>query len=177
MLLTLFGIVIGVAASVAITINVRAARAAYADMFEAVAGRAALEVVADGFGGFDESVISLVESAPAVKAAVPVIQTPAAIIGPGGAVPVMVLGVDPVRDAAARDYVLQQGRGINAGDEILLEVGFAEANRLDLGKPARLLTTSGFATLPVVGLLKPRGMSVPFLKSAEAAAEKAKVGW
>src|SRR5438552_11732484 len=52
-LLTLLGIVIGVATVVAVTATTRATRRSYRAMFEAVGGRAALEVVAPGGGGFD----------------------------------------------------------------------------------------------------------------------------
>src|SRR6266576_3164015 len=47
-LLTLAGIVIGVATVVAITATTRASRRSYQEMYEAVGGKAALEVVARG---------------------------------------------------------------------------------------------------------------------------------
>src|SRR5262245_63836095 len=52
-LLTLLGIVIGVASVVAIIATTRATRRSYREMCEAVAGRASLEVAAPGQGGFD----------------------------------------------------------------------------------------------------------------------------
>jgi putative ABC transport system permease protein len=156
-LLTLLGIVIGVAASVAISLTVQATRQAHRAMFEVAAGRAALEVIAEGMGGFEEKAASPVKAIPGVRAAVPVIQTPAALIGAGGAVPVMVLGVDPRRDRAARDYFLREGRPLGRGDGLLLETGFAGANHFALGNKVRLMTTTEDARLPVVGLLEPQG--------------------
>ena len=54
--LTLLSIVIGVAAVVAVTVGTATTHQAYQEMYESVAGRAALEVVADGGGFFDEDV-------------------------------------------------------------------------------------------------------------------------
>jgi putative ABC transport system permease protein len=156
-LLTLLGIVIGVAASVAIAVTVQTTRRAHRDMFEALTGRASLEIVAEGLGGFDETLPARLESVPGLLAAVPVIQIPAAVIGKSGAVPVLALGVDPDRDQAARAYFLRSGRKLAGTDGLLLEAGFAEAQQIALGQSARLLTSTGFTNLPVVGLLEPRG--------------------
>jgi putative ABC transport system permease protein len=167
-LLTLLGIVIGVAASVAISVTVQTTRSAHQEMFEAVTGRASLEVVADGLGGFDPSSVRAVQQLPGVKAAIPVVQTPGVLVGPQGAAPVLVLGVDPAQDAAARTYSLDQGRLLRAGDsrQVLLETGYAQANGLSLGKIAQLMTllkpdgafgAPGLADLTVVGLLEPVG--------------------
>ncbi len=154
-LLTLLGIVIGVAATVAISVCIQTTRQAHRQMFDEVAGRAALEVVAEGLGGFDPNLAVGVESVPGVKAAVPVIQAPAALTGKSGPVPVMVLGVDPARDAAAREFTLRRGRLL--GDGVMLEAGFADSQGIDLGHKVRFLASTGFTTLPVVGLLEPRG--------------------
>jgi putative ABC transport system permease protein len=169
--LTLLGIVLGVTAVVSISLTTATTRNAYSRMFESLAGRAALEVVAEGLGGFDEKLATEVRSVPGVKAAVGIIQTPTVLFGlasreasaPGGGVSALILGVDPASDAAVRDYRLQQGRGIKDGNELLLEVGFARAQQLELGSSVRLLTpvrsVSGpsIAELRIVGLLEPRG--------------------
>jgi putative ABC transport system permease protein len=162
-LLTLLGIVIGVAANVAIALTVQATRRANQDMFEAVTDRAALEVVAQGLGGFRPERAAGLERLDGVRAAVPVIQTPAGLVGAGGAVPVLVLGVDPARDGAARAYVLKEGRplslarGGRPAAEVLLVAGFAEANRVRLGQRVQLLTLSGPSEFRVAGLLEARG--------------------
>ena len=54
--LTLLSIVIGVAAVVAVTVGTATTNQACQDMYASVAGRAALEVVAEGDGFFDEDV-------------------------------------------------------------------------------------------------------------------------
>jgi putative ABC transport system permease protein len=160
-LLTLLGIAIGVATWVSIWMATHATQHTYREMFETLSGRAALEVVAEGLGGFDESVSVELASVPGVRAALPVVQAPAAVVGRAGAVPAFVLGIDAERDGAARDYALQDGRMLGAagGSEpgVLLEAGFAEANGFELGQPVPLWTPSGSVRLPVVGLLEPRG--------------------
>ena len=50
--LTLFGIVIGVQSLVAIPITIQSTRRAHRELFEGLTGRAALEVVPCGQGGF-----------------------------------------------------------------------------------------------------------------------------
>jgi putative ABC transport system permease protein len=161
-LLTLLGIVLGVAAVVAISGTSAATHSAYREMFAAVAGRASLEVVAEGLGGFDEALVPQLRTVPGVKAAVPVVQTPAALLGPSGGASVLVLGLDPADGAAAADYEVREGRGLG-GDGILLGAAFARAHGCGLGRPARLLTPrlgrAGpvIAELPVVGLLEARG--------------------
>src|SRR5207237_10774145 len=66
-LLTLVGIAVGVASAVAVTTSSTATRRAYEDMYQAVAGRAALEVVAEGGGSFAPDVAAL-EAVPGVRA-------------------------------------------------------------------------------------------------------------
>ncbi len=173
-LLTLFSIVIGVATVVATWVATEATRHAYRDLFEQVTGRAALEVVAEGYAGFDGGVAAELEGAPRVRAALPVVQAPAALAAEGGTVPVLVLGIDPGRDQAVRDYALRQGRPLGAGDGLLLEAGFAASCRCAVGDRARLWTPTGLATLPVVGLLEPssaaafNGGAVAFMPLATA---------
>jgi putative ABC transport system permease protein len=176
-LLTLLGIVIGVAAAVAISLTLQTTRRAHHDMFENLTGRAALEVVAPGLGGFNPEKVEFIARLSEVKNAVPAIQTPTGLVKAEGAlsalalaqtgraIPAMALGVDPRRDGAARDYVLRkdQGRLLEADGkggataEVLLEAGFAQSNGFSLGRPVGLLTPTGFHQLRVVGLLEPRG--------------------
>src|SRR5262249_56009604 len=85
-----------------------------------------------------------------VRAVVPAIQSPAALLGPAGVVPVMVLGSDPQRDRTARTLTLRAGHlpGTKEARGIALEAGFAEANRLALGQKARLFSAGGQAEVP-----------------------------
>ncbi|MCI0459907.1 MAG: FtsX-like permease family protein [Gemmataceae bacterium] len=156
-LLTLLGIAIGVATAMAVTLTVEAARLAHREMFDALAGRAALEVVAEGLGGFPEETTAQVENVPGVRAIIPAVQNPAALLGPRGVVPVIVVGSDPARDSAAREHVLRSGRLPEGENGLLLEAGFAQANGLALGAQVRLFASGGTVELPLVGTLEPRG--------------------
>ena len=159
-ILTLLGIVFGVAAIVAITITTSTTHTAFRSMFEAVAGRAALEVVPSGQGGFDAHVLAAVRAVDGVQAAVPVVQTPAVLLGARGGAGVLVLGIDPRADQQVRTYELREGRLLDDTDGLLLEAGFAQAQGVSLGQRVRLMTPAAesggilAAPLPVVGLLE-----------------------
>jgi putative ABC transport system permease protein len=156
-LLTLAGIFIGVAAIVGIAAAIQTTRMAFREMFEAVTGRASLEVVAEGMGGFDPAITERLERLAGVNTAVPVIQLPAGLVGKSGPFPVLVLAIDPPRDRAARELVLQAGRTLDDGEGCWLEAGFARTQGKELGEAVRMLTPSGVVQLRVLGLLEPRG--------------------
>lgn len=165
--LTLLGIVIGLAAVVAVSLASASARDAFRSMFQQVAGRAALEVVAQGQGGFDPAAVRPVERIPAVESAVPAIVTQGALLSGRERLPVLVLGVDPERDGRVRDYQLREGSLLAApsaggatdhdATAALLEVDFARAQGLAVGDEVRMLTATGVTTLRVRGLLAMRG--------------------
>ena len=167
--LTLLGIIIGVAAVVSVSVASSTAGTAFQDMFAAVGGRASLEVVAQGQGGFDASVASSLEDVPGVKAAVPTVQEQAALLGGKGRVAVLVMGVDPARDGLVRDYVVQSGAALAAGaplpaadsrPPVWMEAGFARAQGLEVGSSVRLLTRAGSTEGVVRGLLAPSGAAM-----------------
>jgi putative ABC transport system permease protein len=161
--LTLLGIVLGVAAVVSISVTTASTEHAYREMFESVAGRAGLEVVAQGLGAFDGTIAKRLESIEGVKAAIPMVRTPAVLLGTSGGTGVLVVGLDPNAKEATSDYTIQEGRGLGAADEVLLPAPFAKAQKIDLGGNARILTPvfrlSGpvIAALPVVGFLEAQG--------------------
>ena len=72
--LTLLSIVLGVAAVVAVTVSTATTQQACQEMYQRVAGRAALEVAAEGAGFFSDDVVRRIEQVPGVKAAVPSVQ-------------------------------------------------------------------------------------------------------
>lgn len=155
--LTFLGIAIGVAAIVGVSITIGTTRRVYREMFEALTGRASLEVISEGQAGFDAAVLPRLESVPGVKLAVPVIQAPAAFMGAEGSSGVIVLGIDPARDGAVRDYLFNEGAQLKADDEILIGASFAESQGLKVGDSARLLAASGIVNLRVEGILDARG--------------------
>jgi len=155
-LLTLLSIMIGVAAVVAVSVSTATTHRAYQEMYESVTGRAALEVVAEGGGTFPQSVVPLLEEIPGVRAAVPLVQQPSILYVKDHRVRLLVLGIDPDRDEAARDYDLQEGTFFES-DGALLEVGLARSLGIGVHDNVRLLTRGGVEEIAVVGLLAPRG--------------------
>lgn len=155
--LTLLGIVIGVQALVAIPLTIQTTRHTNRSLFEGMTGRAALEVVPFGQGGFAPGLAVDMEEVEAVSAAVSVIQSTAAIWGPSGLIPVMTLGIDLDRDSEVRDYTLKRGSFLTGDGQVLLEGSVAESLGFDVGSTLRLLAPSGTTQLEVVGLLEPRG--------------------
>src|SRR5262245_53327518 len=156
-LLTLVGIVLGVAAVTAVALGTEATRDGYAGMFQSVAGRADLEVLPPAGLGVMPADLAAFDVIPGVGTAVPIVQAPASLVSRGQPVPLLVLGVDPARDHAARDRTLVAGEDLTQADGLLLEAGFAARYGLAPGDHARLMTARGPAELPVVGLLAPAG--------------------
>ncbi|MCE9544677.1 MAG: hypothetical protein K8T25_04045 [Planctomycetia bacterium] len=148
--------------------------------FATMAGGAALEVISEAGTGFDDQdVLEKIEHVHGVVAAVPVIRrvsvmfvdqpdsknakpagdaTPKAADGAAAAgasknrrkVLVEVLGIDPAREKAVRDYRLQEG-------QILVDANFAKALHLNVGDEVRLMTPSRMKPFKfrVVGLIFP----------------------
>jgi putative ABC transport system permease protein len=171
--LTLLGLVIGVAVFVALTTGPRALAVVFRDLFQALAGRATLEVVAAGDAPFAPDLPAL-RAVPGVRAAVPVVQTPVGLATPAGPLPLLAVAVDPGRDAAARDYLLEQGQNLTEASGLLLPADFAARHGLGVGAVVRLTTPAGPLEVPVVGLLRPgpltafNGGAVAFLPLDQA---------
>src|SRR5262249_55946492 len=106
-LLTLTGIVLGVASATAVFSAVEATRDGYAGMFRVVTGRATHEIAP--LVGRETFVPDLgsIRSAPGVKAAAGVVLAQSALITPTGPVPLLILAVDPEHDAPFRDFLPQ----------------------------------------------------------------------
>ena len=158
--LTFLGVVLGVAALTAIGIATRSARNAYHEMFASLTGRAGLEVVAEGGGGFDPAVRSQVAAVRGVRAAVPVVLRPTAITAPGPHTPIVLLGIDLAQDGAVRDLELNEGRLPAGVDEVVVLESFARSRGLAVGGHLRLVTPSGLSDLRVVGLAGNRALAV-----------------
>ncbi len=160
--LTLLSIVIGVAAVIAVTVGTATTHQASKDMYAAVAGRTGLEIVTAGDGFFEESVTADIEKIPGVKAAVPSVQKLSSLRFQGSRMGMLAMGIDPVRDAAVRDYELAEGEFFKEKYEAMLEVGFARGLGVHVGDEVKLGSTRGglsgsMKTFKIVGLLSPRG--------------------
>lgn len=155
-LLTLGGIVIGVAGVFAIAVTVHTTRQAYQQMFADLAGRAELEVVADGGGGFSPGVAAEVARLDGVRSAQGVVQKVAGLIHGSTPLGVMVVGGEISDESAGR---LRSGRRAAADDEIVLVDNFASSLKLADNASVRLLTPAGAKVLKVVGRVEPTGMA------------------
>ncbi len=141
--LTLLSIVIGVAAVVAVTVSTATTHQACQEMYERVAGRAALEVAAEGAGFFSDDVVRRIEQVPGVKAAVPSVQKISALWHKNNHVRLLVMGIDPAQDEAVRDYELKEGQFFREKYDALLETGFAHGLHVAVGDEVKLAATRG----------------------------------
>jgi len=155
--LTLLSIVIAVSAVVAVNVSSSTTRRAYEEMYAKLAGRASLEVIAEGGGAYDESIVPKLEQVPGVKTAVPIFRGNAKLFRKGGRLLFFVMGIDPLRDEAVRDYRLAEGAFFRDDEGALIEEGFARGLDIAVGDEIGLLCSRGYTKLPVIGLLTPEG--------------------
>jgi putative ABC transport system permease protein len=159
MMLTLFGIVLGLAAVVATRLTVATVDRAYRDLFEGVAGRPALEITAKAQGGFEATAVpGGLEVIAGVQGMVPRIQSAAALVGPSGSVAVPVLGIDP-SGAGIADWPVREGMPLAADTDALLDPGLAESLRLRPGQSLELWAPAGATALRLAGIFQPRSAS------------------
>lgn len=159
-LLTLLSIAIATGAIVAVASATDSTHRALDEMYESVSGRSALEVVARDGSPFDASVLPLVAGTEGVRNVVPVLQSATVVYLNDLRLRSTVLGIDPARDRALRDYTIRNGRFLEPDDRgALLEAAFAQQIGVGVGDKLRLLTYRGRKTVPVLGLLEPNGLA------------------
>jgi putative ABC transport system permease protein len=173
-LLSTFGIVLGVAAIIAIGVTNQTALDSVTLLFESTSGKADLIVTsqeADG-GGMPETTLQRIEKAPGVVAALPSLHAQTVLADSsrddeiglsffgtnlGG---LLLYGIDPIRDDQARDYKMAAGRFLSPdplADEVVLVKSFAEENDLEVGKFVELVAAGGVEKLRIVGLMEKEG--------------------
>lgn len=158
--LTLLSIVIAVSAAVAVKVSTATTRQAYQEMYVKLAGRAALEVVPDGEGTYDEAIVGRVEKIPGVAVAAPALQLPTILhFKDGDPHSMLVLGIDPTRDEKVRDYELAAGSFFEGDEGGLLEAGFARSLGIEVGDEVRLMTKRLRQPVKIVGLLTAKGVA------------------
>ena len=126
-------------------------------MYERVAGRAALEVAAEGGGAFPEDVADLLKNLPGLKAVEPSFQTGTVLYHKGARYQMLAMGVDPATDREVRDYDVTEGTFFGDPKGMLLEANFARGIHVQLGDRVNLFGKRGMKAVKVVGLLSPRG--------------------
>jgi putative ABC transport system permease protein len=154
--LTMFGITLGLATIVATRLTIQTVHRAQRDLFDEVAGPAALEIVAPGIEGFDGRFAPSLAAVPGVKAVIPRVQGLAAVAGRSGNVPVAVLGIDPACAAAFAGLSLREGQAHTDPNDALLDGDLAQALGLQVSDPVRVWAPAGPVELRLTGLLRPR---------------------
>ena len=168
-LLTIAGIVLGVAVFVGMHAANESVLAAFNDTVDRIAGKTQLQVTA-GETGFNEEVLETVQSASTVSVAVPVIE---AIVDTyiTGAGSLLVLGTDMTGDRRLRDYSLDEGDEaivddplvfVAQPDSIILTKEFADAHQLRVNSQVSLGTALGERRFTVRGIMKSSGLATAF---------------
>src|SRR5215470_9932214 len=167
--LTLVGIVLGVAVFVAIHTANRSIFSAFDRTVDEIAGSTQLQVTTGEFG-FDESVLERVQSVAEVGVAVPVIEAAVETFIPGQG-SLLVLGTDMTSDRSLRDYELKDADDaiiddplvfLAQPDSLMVTREFAERNKVSVNSKIPLLTINGEKEFTVRGVMSSAGMAQAF---------------
>ncbi len=166
--LTILGIILGVAVFTAIQSANASLRMSLRDTIDQVAGKAVLQATT-GDAGLPEPALEDVRSVPGVRAAVPVIE---AVVhtkdeSQGN---ILILGVDMAGDTSMRDYEMEGNEDavsdplvfLAQPDSILISREFASKNNLQEDSRLVLVTSLGDKVFTVRGIMAPRGMAKAF---------------
>src|SRR5215831_12967961 len=168
-ILTLAGIVLGVAVFVAMHTANRSIFNAFDTTVDQIAGSTQLQVSAGEFG-FDESILERVQAIPEVGLAVPVIEATVETKIPGQG-SVLVLGIDMTGDRSLRDYELKDADDaiiddplvfLAQPDSLMVTREFAERNKVAVNSKISLLTINGEKEFTVRGIMSSAGMAQAF---------------
>src|SRR5437763_4611539 len=168
-MLTIAGIVLGVAVFVGMHTANQSVLFAFSRTVDRIAGKTELQVTA-GETGFDEEVLERVQAASTVRVAVPVIEAvvDTKIAGEGS---LLILGVDMTGDRSLRDYDLGSGDEaviddplvfLAQPDSIIVTMEFAGKNGLTAGSRLALGTIEGEKQFTVRGVMKSSGLTSAF---------------
>src|SRR5689334_5410961 len=160
-MLTVAGIVLGVAVFVGMHTANQSVLFAFSRTVDRIAGKTELQVTA-GEAGFDEAVLDQVQAASSVRVAVPVIE---AVVDTRLATEgsLLILGVDMTGDRSLRDYDLDSGDEaviddplvfLAQPDSIILSREFADRNHIAVGGRVALGTVEGEKQFTVRGVMK-----------------------
>lgn len=173
MLLSTFGIVLGVAAILAIGMVNQTALDSVIRVFADASGKAHLVISSaeTDTATFPARIMRRAEQVPGVALAVPKLQVrtmlvddaPLSEVGlnffgatAGG---LMLHGVDALRDLQIRSYSIVEGRFLSdePTEEVVLVESFATERKIAVGKSVQIRTADGSANLTVVGLMAKEG--------------------
>jgi putative ABC transport system permease protein len=167
-LLTIAGIVLGVAVFVGIHTANQSVVYAFHQTVDRIAGSTQLQISA-GETGFDENVLDRVQAVPEVRVAVPVIE---AVVSTGvqGQGNVLILGVDMTGDRSLRDYDLESGDDaiddplvfLAQPDSLMVTDTYARENHLGPGAKLPMSTMDGQKLFTIRGIMKSGGLTSVF---------------
>ena len=168
-LLTVMGIVLGVAVFVAMHTANEAVFYAFERTVDRIAGAAQLQITS-GEAGFPEEILERVQAIADVQVAVPVIEAPAGTNLPGQG-NILILGVDMTGDRSLREYDLESGDEavvddplvfLAQPDSIIITNEFAARNTLAVGDRLTLSTMVGDKAFTVRGIMRSGGLTSAF---------------
>ncbi|MGB6945452.1 MAG: ABC transporter permease, partial [Bryobacteraceae bacterium] len=167
-LLTIAGIVLGVAVFVGIHTANQSVVYAFRQTVDHIAGSTQLQVSA-GETGFDENVLDRVQAVPEVRVAVPVIE---AVVNTGveGQGNLLILGVDMLGDRSLRDYDLESSDEaiddplvfLAQPDSLMVTDTYARENHLAVGAKVPMSTMDGRRLFTIRGIMKSGGLTSAF---------------
>lgn len=168
--LTLLGIVLGVALYMSVSTLTRSTQNSFKESIEALVGESKISITASE-SGFSEKVIEQVEAIDSVKYVVPVIENKAYFLNSKKEmIQVVVLGLDLLKEGSVRSYETEEGEDLlqdplvflNQPDSIIITQTFASDNALKMNDQIQLMTSNGPKDFVVRGLLKPKGVAKAF---------------
>src|SRR5271154_6289663 len=168
-LLTLAGIVRGVAVFVGMHTANQSVLYAFRQTVNRIAGATQLQISA-GETGFNEDVLARVQAVPKIRVAVPVIE---AVVSTGlpGQGDILIVGVDMAGDRGLRDYDLESGDQaiiddplvfLAQPDSLMITGTFARENHLSIGSVIPMDTMEGRKQFTVRGIMKAGGLTAAF---------------
>jgi putative ABC transport system permease protein len=167
--LTIAGIVLGVAVFVGMHTANRSVLYAFHQTVDRIAGATQLQITA-GEPGFPEGVLEKVQSAPEVRVAVPVIE---AVVQPpfAGAGTLLILAVDMTGDRSLRDYSFDDADDaiiedplvfLAQADSLIVTASFAEKHGLKTNMKVPFDTIEGRRDFTIRGIMKSGGLTSAF---------------
>jgi putative ABC transport system permease protein len=173
-ILSTFGIVLGVAAILAIGITNQTALNAVTNLFQETSGKANLIVTSNGSDGkgFSDNILLRLRSYPGIDYAIPSVHVQT-LLADENTSPELGLtffgtdtagltlyGVDPTLDPQAREYTLTEGKFLTDdlnGDDVVVVEDFARENELQVGKFMEIVAGTGIEKMRIVGMIAKEG--------------------
>jgi putative ABC transport system permease protein len=167
-MLTMAGIVLGVAVFVGMHTANQSVLFAFSRTVDRIAGKTELQVTA-GETGFDEETLDRVQAAPSVRVAVPIIEAVVDTQSKSGG-NLLVLGVDMTGDRSLRDYDLDGDDAViddpliflAQADSLIISRELADRNHLEVNDRLPLATAEGEKRFTIRGIMKSSGLTSAF---------------